>query len=39
MIAAAKWTAVSLGRNILRAETAAAVGLAIIHAAWAAGAG
>ena len=35
-IAAAGWTAVSLGRNILRAETAAAAGLAIIHAAWAA---
>lgn len=37
MIAAANWTAVSLGRTILRAETAATVGLAIIHAAWAAG--
>ncbi len=37
-IAGAGWTAVSLGHNILRAETAATAGLAIIHAAWAAGA-
>lgn len=35
-IAAANWTAVSLGHNILRAETAAIAGLAIIHAWWAA---
>jgi 16S rRNA (uracil1498-N3)-methyltransferase len=35
-IAAANWTAVSLGSNILRAETAAVAGLAIIQAAWAA---
>jgi len=35
-IAAANWASVSLGHNILRAETAAAAGLAIIHAAWAA---
>jgi 16S rRNA (uracil1498-N3)-methyltransferase len=36
---AADWTAVWLGSNILRAETAAVAGLAIIQAAWAAGAG
>jgi 16S rRNA (uracil1498-N3)-methyltransferase len=35
-IAAAGWTAVSLGREILRAETAAIAGLAILNAAWAA---
>lgn len=33
-MAAANWTAVSLGHNILRAETAAVAGLAIIHAWW-----
>jgi 16S rRNA (uracil1498-N3)-methyltransferase len=33
-IAAAGWTAVSLGREILRAETAAIAGLAILNAAW-----
>jgi len=38
-ISAANWTQVSLGSNILRAETAAVAGLAIILAAWAAGAG
>jgi len=37
-ISGAGWTAVSLGANILRAETAAIAGLAIIQAAWAAGA-
>jgi 16S rRNA (uracil1498-N3)-methyltransferase len=37
-ISAANWTAVSLGTNILRAETAAVAGLAIIQAAWAKGA-
>lgn len=31
----AGWTAVSLGLNILRAETAAAAALAIVNAAWA----
>jgi len=31
---AAGWTAVSLGREILRAETAALAGLAILNAAW-----
>jgi 16S rRNA (uracil1498-N3)-methyltransferase len=36
---AASWTAVSLGSTILRAETAAVAGLAIVQAAWAAGAG
>ena len=35
-ISAANWTAVSLGSNILRAETAAVAGLVIIQAAWAA---
>ena len=38
-ISAANWTAVSLGSNILRAETAAVAGLAVIQAAWAKGAG
>jgi 16S rRNA (uracil1498-N3)-methyltransferase len=33
-IAAAGWTPVSLGQNILRAETAAIAALAIINAAW-----
>ena len=33
-ILAAHWTPVSLGREILRAETAAAAGLSIINAAW-----
>jgi 16S rRNA (uracil1498-N3)-methyltransferase len=33
-IAAAGWCAVSLGPQILRAETAAVAGLAIVHAAW-----
>ncbi|HEV8041389.1 MAG TPA: RsmE family RNA methyltransferase [Bryobacteraceae bacterium] len=33
-IAAAGWTAVSLGNNILRAETAAIAALAIVNAAW-----
>ncbi len=33
-IAAAGWKAVSLGREILRAETAAMAGLAILNAAW-----
>jgi 16S rRNA (uracil1498-N3)-methyltransferase len=36
-IAAAGWIAVSLGNEILRAETAAIAALAIINAAWAAG--
>ncbi len=36
MTASANWTAVSLGHNILRAETAVAAGLAIIHAYWSA---
>lgn len=34
-IAAAGWTAVSLGQNILRAETAAIAAVSIIYAAWA----
>lgn len=34
-IAAAGWIAVSLGENILRAETAAIAALSIIYAAWA----
>jgi 16S rRNA (uracil1498-N3)-methyltransferase len=34
---AAGWSAVSLGGEILRAETAAVAGLAILNAAWAAG--
>jgi 16S rRNA (uracil1498-N3)-methyltransferase len=38
-LSVANWAAVSLGSNILRAETAAVAGLAIIQAAWAAGAG
>jgi len=33
-IAAAGWTAVSLGPQILRAETAAIAGLSIVNAAW-----
>jgi 16S rRNA (uracil1498-N3)-methyltransferase len=33
-IAAAHWTAVSLGPNVLRAETAATAALAILNAAW-----
>jgi 16S rRNA (uracil1498-N3)-methyltransferase len=33
-IAAAGWSAISLGREILRAETAALAGLAIVNAAW-----
>ena len=33
-IAAAGWTAASLGNNILRAETAAIAALAIVNAAW-----
>lgn len=33
-ISDAGWTAVSLGREILRAETAAIAGLAILNAAW-----
>jgi 16S rRNA (uracil1498-N3)-methyltransferase len=33
-ISAADWTAVSLGREILRAETAAIAGLAVVNAAW-----
>jgi 16S rRNA (uracil1498-N3)-methyltransferase len=33
-IAAAGWTAVSLGQNILRTETAAIAALAIVNAAW-----
>ena len=33
-IAAAGWTAVSLGHEILRAETAAIAALAIVNAAW-----
>lgn len=33
-IVAAGWKAVSLGREILRAETAAIAGLAIVNAAW-----
>ena len=33
-IAAAGWKAISLGREILRAETAAMAGLAIVNAAW-----
>jgi len=33
-IASAGWPAVSLGREILRAETAALAGLAILNAAW-----
>ncbi len=33
-ILAAHWTPVSLGREILRAETAAAAGLSILNAAW-----
>jgi 16S rRNA (uracil1498-N3)-methyltransferase len=33
-ISEAGWTAVSLGREILRAETAAIAGLAILNAAW-----
>lgn len=37
-ISAAGWTAVSLGCEILRAETAAIAGLAILNAAWVAGA-
>jgi len=35
-MASARWTPVSLGTNILRAETAAVAGLAIVQAAWAA---
>lgn len=38
-ISDANWRPVSLGRNILRAETAALAGLAIIQAAWAASSG
>jgi len=38
-MASALWTPVSLGSNILRAETAALAGLAIVHAAWGARAG
>ena len=34
LIAGAGWSPVSLGREILRAETAAIAGLAIINAAW-----
>jgi 16S rRNA (uracil1498-N3)-methyltransferase len=34
VIAASGWPAVSLGREILRAETAAIAGLAILNAAW-----
>jgi len=34
MIGSAGWSPVSLGREILRAETAAIAGLAIINAAW-----
>jgi 16S rRNA (uracil1498-N3)-methyltransferase len=34
LITSAGWCAVSLGREILRAETAAIAGLAIINAAW-----
>jgi len=34
LIAGARWSPVSLGREILRAETAAIAGLAIINAAW-----
>src|SRR5260370_5688118 len=34
MIAAAHWTAVSLGPNILRAETAAIAALSVLNAAW-----
>lgn len=37
IIAAAGWRPVSLGREILRAETAAIAALAIVNAAWAAG--
>ena len=33
-LSAAKWKAVSLGHEILRAETAAIAGLAILNAAW-----
>lgn len=33
-IQAARWTPVSLGQNILRAETAALAALAIVNAAW-----
>jgi 16S rRNA (uracil1498-N3)-methyltransferase len=36
LIASARWCAISLGREILRAETAAIAGLAIINAAWSA---
>lgn len=36
-IASAGWTPVSLGRGILRAETAAIAALAIVNAAWEAG--
>ena len=36
LISSAGWTAVSLGRQILRAETAAVAALAIINAAWSA---
>ncbi len=35
-IASAGWSAVSLGRQILRAETAAIAGLSVINAAWSA---
>jgi 16S rRNA (uracil1498-N3)-methyltransferase len=36
-IASGRWTPVSLGREILRAETAAIAALAILNAAWAGG--
>jgi 16S rRNA (uracil1498-N3)-methyltransferase len=36
IVASAGWRAVSLGREILRAETAAIAGLAIVNAAWSA---
>jgi 16S rRNA (uracil1498-N3)-methyltransferase len=38
-IAAARWAAVSLGPQILRAETAGIAGLSIIVAAWMGGLG
>lgn len=37
LVSSAGWSPVSLGHEILRAETAAIAGLAIIHAAWNAG--
>jgi 16S rRNA (uracil1498-N3)-methyltransferase len=35
-ISASGWTAVSLGREILRADTAVTAALAVLNAAWAA---